>query len=127
MTDRVTPSLTGAAAVFDVRDVALARDFYRDRLGFAVTFEWGAPLDYVCLCRDDVQLHVRATRRGRTAGGGTYCVFVRDVDALHAELVGRGAAIPRPPETFPYGMREFELDDPDGNRLVFGMGVETGQ
>ena len=124
-TSPASTQLVGAAAVFDVRDVLAARDFYRDRLGVAVSFEWGVPTYYVCLCRDEVQLHLRAVATTRTAGAGSLCVFARDVDALHAEFVGRGVAIAKPPETFPYGMREFDLDDLDGNRLVFGMGVET--
>lgn len=52
------PMLVGSAAVFTVRDISASRDHYRDVLGFDITFEWGTPLHYVCMCRDEVQLHL---------------------------------------------------------------------
>jgi catechol 2,3-dioxygenase-like lactoylglutathione lyase family enzyme len=114
--------LTGAAAVFDVRDPAAARDWYRDVLGFTVTFEYGTPLFYICLCRDDVQLHLRAANgTTRQAGQASLCVFVRDIDAFHAEITARGATPLEPPTDRAYGMRDFDLRDPDGNQITFGM------
>ncbi len=55
---------------------------------------------------------------------GSYLGSVYDVDALHESLVQRGAAVLRAPETFPYGMREIEIADPDGHRLTFARSVE---
>jgi uncharacterized glyoxalase superfamily protein PhnB len=49
-------------------------------------------------------------------------VFVRDVDAVYAELAARGARIVKPPQNYDYGMRDFDLIDLDGNQLTFGMG-----
>ncbi len=119
--------LTGAATVFSVSDLSASLAHYRDTLGFAVVFQWGEPLTYACLCRDDVQLHLAAaTLTGKTAGQGQLCIFVHDVDAIHAELLARGARIAKPPQTYPYGMREFDIHDPDGNRLIFGMAVPPG-
>ncbi len=116
--------LTGSAAVFAVKDVAASLPYYRDVLGFAVEFLWGEPPTYACLCRDAVALHLVAeTIADRPAGQGHLCVFVRDVDVLHGELLEKGARIAKPPQTYPYGMREFDLSDADGNRIVMGMGV----
>jgi uncharacterized glyoxalase superfamily protein PhnB len=50
-------------------------------------------------------------------------VFVTEVDAPHDELKSRGATIVHPPGDRPYGMRDFDIDDLDGNRLTFGMGI----
>lgn len=114
--------LTGAAPVLSVADLPAALAYYEHALGFAVTFRWGEPTTYACLCRDDVQLHLAAASlTGRTPGQSQLCLFVADVDAIHAELARRGARITKPPETYPYGMREFDLTDPDGNRLIYGM------
>jgi uncharacterized glyoxalase superfamily protein PhnB len=52
------------------------------------------------------------------------CAFVRDVDAVHAELAARGANIVKPPQNYDYGMRDFDVLDPDGNQLVFGTGAD---
>jgi uncharacterized glyoxalase superfamily protein PhnB len=47
---------------------------------------------------------------------------VKDVDSLHAELAARGAKVLKPPQDYDYGMRDFDVLDPDGNQLTFGMG-----
>jgi len=117
--------MVGAATVFVVIDIAKSTEHYRDALGFAVTFEYGTPTSYVCLCRDEVALHLlSASRTSRLPGNGAICVFVRDVDAVHAELVVRGASILKPPQNYDYGMRDFDVVDPDGNQLTFGTGSE---
>jgi uncharacterized glyoxalase superfamily protein PhnB len=46
---------------------------------------------------------------------------VHDVDSLHAELTARGAKVVKPPQDYDYGMRDFDVLDPDGNQLTFGM------
>lgn len=48
-------------------------------------------------------------------------MLVDDVDTLHDELGARGARIVKPPQDYAYGMRDFDVDDLDGNRLTFGM------
>ena len=114
--------LAGAATVFVVTDMPKSMAYYRDALGFAVTFEYGAPLYYACLCRDEVALHlIDARHTERRPGHGGLCVFVTDVDTLHAELVARGATLVNAPQDRPYGMRDFDARDPDGNHLSFGQ------
>ena len=114
--------LLGAAAIFSVADVAVSIAYYRDVLGFAVEFEWGAPVSYACLCRDEVALQLAASELAeRPAGQSALSIFVADVDALYAELLARGARITAPLADRPYGMRDFNALDPDGNTLVFGM------
>lgn len=116
--------MVGSAAVFTVRDITASRDHFRDVLGFDITFEWGTPLQYVCMCRDEVQLHLSTGGTRHQPGNSALCIFVRDVDAVHEELKARGASIPKPPETWPYGMRDFDVFDLDGNRITYGMGVD---
>ena len=118
--------MVGSATVFIVRDVAASTNFYRDVLGFQVTFEYGKPTYYVCLCRrDEVNLHLTAAGTSpQQPGNGALCIFVRDVDAIHAEFVKRGAKPPKPPQDYAYGMRDFDVSDPDGNRLTIGTGTE---
>jgi catechol 2,3-dioxygenase-like lactoylglutathione lyase family enzyme len=114
--------MVGAATVFVVGDVAASSRHYRDALGFAVTFEYGNPTFYACLCRDEVALHLLAAHQTkRLPGQGGICVFVDDVDRVHAELVAHGAHVIKPPKDYDYGMRDFDVVDPDGNHLTFGM------
>jgi catechol 2,3-dioxygenase-like lactoylglutathione lyase family enzyme len=112
--------LTGSAVVMVVRDMTASLEYYRAALGFDVSFEWGTPVSYACLCRDEVQLHLSADT-ARQPGQSALCIFVKDVDALHAELVANGAQVVKPPQDYAYGMRDFDVTDPDGNRIIFGM------
>ena len=115
-------TMVGAATVFVVGDIDASLAHYRDALGFDVTFEYGDPLFYVCLCRDEVALHLLAARgTKRLPGNGGICIFVKDVDAVHAELVRRGANILKPPADYDYGMRDFDVLNLDGNQITYGM------
>ena len=51
-------AVVGAATVFVVGDIAKSIEHYRDALGFTVTFQYGKPTFYACLCRDEVALHL---------------------------------------------------------------------
>jgi uncharacterized glyoxalase superfamily protein PhnB len=50
--------------------------------------------------------------------------WVRDVDAYHMELVGRGAEVVAGPASQPYGIREFAVTDLNGIGIVFGQDIE---
>ncbi|MFL6822510.1 MAG: bleomycin resistance protein [Xanthobacteraceae bacterium] len=116
------PMMIGAATVFIVSDIAKSIEYYRDALGFEVTFQYGKPTFYACLCRDEIALHLLAAHETeQLPGHGGICVFVKDVDGVYAELAGRGAKVLKPPQNYDYGMRDFDVVDPDGNRLTFGM------
>jgi catechol 2,3-dioxygenase-like lactoylglutathione lyase family enzyme len=118
--------MVGSATVFVVSDLAASLAYYRDVLGFQVTFEHGAPPSYACLCRDEVALHLlAAARTKRLRGHGAICIFVEDVDQLHAEVAGRGAKLLNQPADRDYGMRDFDVVDADGNQLTFGTGTDA--
>jgi catechol 2,3-dioxygenase-like lactoylglutathione lyase family enzyme len=115
--------LQGDAVVFSVSDMDASLFYYRDALGFSVEFKWGEPTSYAGLCRDNVALHLAIQSLAkRQPGQSALCVFVRDVDALHAEIASKGARVVKPPEDYDYGMRDFDVLDLDGNKIIFGMG-----
>ncbi|MBR0905357.1 glyoxalase superfamily protein [Bradyrhizobium liaoningense] len=118
------PMMAGSATVFVVTDITASLAYYRDVFGFEVSFEDGSPPGYVCLCREEVSLHLlAAARTKRLPGQGGLCVFVRDVDQLYSELAERGATLVNQPQDRHYGMRDFDAVDADGNQITFGMGV----
>ena len=114
--------LTAFAAVFTVKDVAQAIAHYIDRLGFKVEFKYGDPVQYAAVERDNVSIHLMPLAQSpKTLGLSSVYVFTGAVDALHKDLLARGATIELPPKDYEYGMREMSVLDPDGNRLSFGQ------
>lgn len=57
------------------------------------------------------------------AQGRSLLVRVPDVDAHHERARAAGAAILRPPETHPYGERQYSAEDPGGHFWTFSQSV----
>ena len=115
-----------AATVFHVKDPLASAQFYRDKLGFSITFEWGDPVEYVVTNREEtVSIHFSRWQgeSARQAGVSMY-IFVHDVNALYEEFQQKSVDIHNPIGTRDYGMRDFDILDPDGNMLCFGTAIE---
>ena len=50
--------------------------------------------------------------------------WIKDVDAYHEELLGRGVEIASGPTDQPYGIRELAVRDVNGIGIVFGQQLE---
>ena len=99
-----------------VEDVELAQQHYRDALGFEIG--WRTPEDDLgAVSRDGVAIFFR--RRDRPFEPAVHWVFAADIDATYEELRSRGARIVEPLEKKPWGLRQFTVDDIDGNRFYF--------
>jgi predicted enzyme related to lactoylglutathione lyase len=76
--------------------------------------------------RDEVGIHLkRGEPRPRRKVEEAWDAYfeMRGLDALHADVVSRGAQIVRGPERTEYGMRELDVSDPDGCILCFAENV----
>jgi predicted enzyme related to lactoylglutathione lyase len=114
--------VTAAAPVLRVSDLAAAMRFYRDDLGFKVEVEYD---DYVILEIDAAQVHLSTAAEGKPAGGGTVYVFCEEVDEYFGKIrAGRAKVIRTPCDQF-YCMRDFRIQDPDGNELTFGRALSA--
>ena len=49
--------------------------------------------------------------------------MVPNVDDIYAGMLSSGAVIEHPLVDNPYGMRDFSIVDPDGNRYTFGTDI----
>jgi predicted enzyme related to lactoylglutathione lyase len=85
--------------------------FYRDTLGLAIFREFGAGIVFFMGVG-----FLEISGRAENAPGPNIRLWmqVRDVDATHLELAGRGVPILREPVTEPWGLREMWIADPDG-------------
>jgi predicted enzyme related to lactoylglutathione lyase len=99
-----------------VADVERAQRHYRDALGFEIG--WLHPgHDIGAVSRDQVAIFFR--RRSAPFEPVVHWVFAPEIDAVHEELRASGARIVEPLETKPWGLRQFTVEDVDGNRFHF--------
>ncbi len=111
-----------AAPIFAVPDVRAAAEFYRDNLGFTIEFLWEDPPSYGVLRRGEgVSIHLVSQPSPRPS---FLYVFVHDVDLIYAEWAAKEVEIIHPIGDRDYGMRDFDVQDPWGNRLTIGQGSE---
>jgi uncharacterized glyoxalase superfamily protein PhnB len=113
--------VTGHATVLHVKDMATALAFYRDKLGFTVSFTWDEPARYVRLCLGDAAIHLNSYVP--PAGPSHVCIFCKGIDPFYARLVASGVNVTEPIADRAYGMRDFNVTDPDGHCIVFGQGI----
>jgi catechol 2,3-dioxygenase-like lactoylglutathione lyase family enzyme len=126
------PDITGIAPFFIVRNVPAALSFYRDRLGFDITFQGPDPDDiffgivgrgaamimFKDVGVDPVPNCTRDVKQG-IARWDAY-LHVPDPDALAAEFSSRQVEFFEPLQDTGDGLRGFELQDGDGYVLFFG-------
>ena len=106
------------APLLTVRDVSATAEFYRNVLGF-MTDPGSEASDYCVVWRDNAAVHLSS---GEDPSVGVRIFFwVRDVNALYADVIARGATIDVPIDTRSYGVRDFSIRDPNGVSLVFGQ------
>jgi predicted enzyme related to lactoylglutathione lyase len=95
-------------------------EYYQKVLGFKINY---AQATLGVMFRDHVTL-LLITRTERHSGIGSCEAYVRDADALYAELVASGANVQGEPVSHPWGLRDFHVLDLEGNRLTFAQPFE---
>jgi len=73
--------------------------------------------------RDEVRI-LLIKRTDKHSGIGSCYVYIRDADALHAQLMAKGANVQGEPVSHPWGLRDFEVLDFEGNQITFGQPFE---
>jgi catechol 2,3-dioxygenase-like lactoylglutathione lyase family enzyme len=126
------PDIGGVSPLFIVRNVPAALAFYRDRLGFDITFQGpepddiffgivergGAMIMFKEVGVEPVPNYTRDVQQG-IARWDAY-VYVPDPDALAAEFAARNVEFFEPLTNTTDDLRGFELQDADGYVLFFG-------
>jgi len=123
------PEIGGISPFFIVQDLAGALSFYRDQLGFEITFQGPTPDDLffgivrrggAMIMLKDVGVDPLPNYKREHAARWDAYVFVPDPDALAAEFASRNVEFSEPLKDTHDGLRGFELKDADGYVLFFG-------
>jgi catechol 2,3-dioxygenase-like lactoylglutathione lyase family enzyme len=115
---QIPPRFEAITPRLPVSDVEKALAFYVDQLGFSLGWKWGNPPTHANACRDSIAIDLIASPAAQTGTAMAY-IHILGIDAYFAELKGRGVESSNL-DSRPYGMRDFEVVDPFGNRLAFG-------
>ncbi|HEV7644608.1 MAG TPA: VOC family protein [Pyrinomonadaceae bacterium] len=125
----MTPvEIGGISPLFIVRDTPETLSFYRDRLGFEITFQnSGDDVFFGIVQRGKTMIMFKQAgvgplpnnQRGNGARWDAY-VYVPDPDALAAEFASRDIEFSEPLKDNHDGLRGFEMKDLNGYVLFFG-------
>lgn len=118
--------LGAAVPILFVRDVAVSAAWYRDRLGFRVDFLHGRPPFYGAVARDAATLHLRHVAQPPFAALAeteeqliAATIAVAGIKPLFAELDAAGVPFAQRLVHQAWGGLDFQVADPDGNRVHF--------
>ena len=122
------PTIDGISPFFIVQHLDAALAFYRDMLGFAVTFRGPEDDPFFGIVRRDgamimvKDVGIEPLPNCKRHGGARWdaYLYVTDPDALAAEFTSRGVIFSEPLKDTDDGLRGFELKDTDGYVLFFG-------
>lgn len=121
---KIRDNFSHAATTLHIVDMSKSLSFYRDQLGFEVSFTWKEPIEYAVLRRGEISIHLSLGTREEvieTKRTSLY-FFVYDIEAAYKELKTNGAAVSDAIVAEDYGMKEFFLRDPDGYLITIGQG-----
>ena len=121
------PEIGGISPCFIVRDTPAALAFYRDRLGFEITYQEPAEAPFfgivqrggAMLMLKDVGVPALPNLKRHEWQRWDAYLFVPDPDALAAEFAARNVEFSAPLNTAG-GLRGFELRDTNDYVLFFG-------
>jgi len=122
------PEISSVSPFLIVQDTPAALSFYRDRLGFEVTFQEPAHEPFFGIVRRGGAMILLKSvgvaplpncKREPEARWDAY-FYVPDPDALAAEFALRNIEFSKPLKDTHDGLRGFELKDADGYVLFFG-------
>jgi predicted enzyme related to lactoylglutathione lyase len=104
--------------ILNVKDFAVSMEYYVNQLGFSKKWDWGDPPSFGCVARGKIEIFL--SEGGQGQAGTWISIFVADVDALHEEYKKSGAILRQSPTNMPWGVREMNVQDPDGHRFRMG-------
>lgn len=116
------PQLIECTAVYPTLAVSSVEEtcnWYVKNLDFTVRFLWGTPPTHGVILFGEACVHFW---NGVPQLGENWLYFdITNLDAMYDRAKASGVEITRPPENYPWGMREFNALDLNGYRIRFGQ------
>jgi catechol 2,3-dioxygenase-like lactoylglutathione lyase family enzyme len=123
------PILSATMAQLFVSDIEASCDFFTAKLGFAVDFTYGDPPFYGAVKRDNARLALRLIcepvfagdirRREHLLSASIEVKTVADIKQLFLDFEAAEVKFHQTLKKEPWGARNFIIEDPDGNLILF--------
>jgi uncharacterized glyoxalase superfamily protein PhnB len=112
--------MTRVVPMLPVHSMPASVEFYR-KLGFEVEqrndqWRWARLVSGDCALMVDESINFAPTAPRQSV----LYLYPEDIAGYHRQVRANGVTVPDLETTF-YGMTEFRIDDPDGNRLWIGQ------
>ena len=122
-------TIVGAEPQLFVTDIKRSCDFFREKLGFSLVFSYGKPPFYAQVGRDAARLNLRCVERAviepavrdreELLSVSMTVATADEIKLLFLEFQSAGVAFHQTLKKQPWGARNFAVEDPDGNLLLF--------
>src|SRR4051812_2169653 len=126
--------ITSAEPQLFVADIKASCDVFAAKLGFPVVFIHGEPPFYAQLRRDGAALNLRhvdrpaidpgARDREQLLSASLTVATAEEIEQLFLEFQAAGVTFFQTLRKQPWGARNFIVNDPDGNLLLFAGPAE---
>jgi catechol 2,3-dioxygenase-like lactoylglutathione lyase family enzyme len=117
-----------------VADIKSSCDFFTGKLGFTIAFTYGEPPFYAQVKRDGARLNFKCVDRPvidpelrdreQLLSAALTVETAEEIKALFLEFEAAGVAFFQKLKREPWGARNFIIQDPDGNLLLFAGPAE---
>lgn len=112
-----------------VTNIKASLDFFTQKLGFAIAFEYGEPPFYAQVQRDGARINLRCVRspvvnpehrdRDQLLSASMTVDTASEIKQLFLEFQSANVTFFQTLKKEPWGARNFIIKDPDGNLLLF--------
>ena len=122
-------TIVGAEPQLLVTDIKRSCEFFQQKLGFSLVFTYGEPPYFAQVARDAARLNLRCVERPVIESAvrdreQLLSVFMTvatadEIKLLYLEFQSAGVAFTQTLKKQPWGAKNFIVNDPDGNLLLF--------
>jgi uncharacterized glyoxalase superfamily protein PhnB len=112
-----------------VTDIKRSCEFFQKKLGFSLVFTYGEPPYYAQVARDAARLNLRCVERPviesavrdreQLLSVSMTVATADEIKLLYLEFQSAGVAFTQTLKKQPWGAKNFIVNDPDGNLLLF--------